>query len=45
MRFNVGETSKDDQERGQFADQLAALGDAFVGDGFGVVHLQAGQCL
>ena len=38
VRFNVGETSKDDQERGQFADQLAALGDAFVSDGFGVVH-------
>ena len=33
-----GETSKDDAERGAFADQLAALGDAFVSDGFGVVH-------
>ena len=38
VRFNAGETSKDDAERGSFADQLAALGDAFVSDGFGVVH-------
>ena len=38
VRFNAGETSKDDDERGAFADQLAALGDAFVSDGFGVVH-------
>jgi phosphoglycerate kinase len=38
VRFNPGETSKDDAERGQFADQLAELGDAFVSDGFGVVH-------
>jgi phosphoglycerate kinase len=38
LRFNPGETSKDDDERGAFADQLAALADAFVSDGFGVVH-------
>lgn len=38
VRFNAGETSKDDVERGVFADQLAALADAFVSDGFGVVH-------
>lgn len=38
VRFNAGETSKDDAERAAFADQLAALGDAFVSDGFGVVH-------
>jgi phosphoglycerate kinase len=38
VRFNAGETSKDDAERGAFADELAALGDAFVSDGFGVVH-------
>jgi phosphoglycerate kinase len=38
VRFNPGETSKDDAERGAFADQLAALGEAFVSDGFGVVH-------
>ncbi len=38
VRFNAGETSKDDDERGAFADRLAALGDLFVSDGFGVVH-------
>ncbi|GEP38230.1 phosphoglycerate kinase [Nocardioides psychrotolerans] len=38
VRFNAGETSKDAAERGAFADQLAALADAFVSDGFGVVH-------
>ena len=38
LRFNPGETAKDDAERGAFADQLAALADVFVSDGFGVVH-------
>ncbi|MBS1906529.1 MAG: phosphoglycerate kinase [Actinobacteria bacterium] len=38
LRFNSGETSKDDAERRAFAEQLAALGDALVSDGFGVVH-------
>lgn len=41
LRFNHGETSKDDDERGAFADQLASLvgGDgAYVSDGFGAVH-------
>jgi phosphoglycerate kinase len=38
VRFNPGETSKDDAERGEFADRLAGLADAFVSDGFGVVH-------
>ncbi|MGI8614015.1 MAG: phosphoglycerate kinase, partial [Nocardioidaceae bacterium] len=38
VRFNPGETSKNDEERGAFADDLAALADAFVSDGFGVVH-------
>jgi phosphoglycerate kinase len=38
VRFNPGETSKDESERGAFADELAALGDGFVSDGFGVVH-------
>ncbi len=38
VRFNPGETSKDEDERAAFADQLAELGDAFVSDGFGVVH-------
>ncbi|MFB8054296.1 phosphoglycerate kinase [Streptomyces rubiginosohelvolus] len=38
LRFNPGETSKDDAERGAFADQLADLADVYVGDGFGAVH-------
>ncbi|WP_406020140.1 phosphoglycerate kinase [Nocardioides sp. NBC_00850] len=38
VRFNAGETSKDDIERATFAAELAALADAFVSDGFGVVH-------
>src|SRR3954453_6744368 len=38
VRFNPGETSKDDDVRGAFADQLAGLADRFVSDGFGVVH-------
>ena len=38
IRFNAGETSKDDGERGAFADELAALADAYVSDGFGAVH-------
>ncbi|TXJ05648.1 MAG: phosphoglycerate kinase [Aeromicrobium sp.] len=38
VRFNAGETSKDDAVRGAFADQLATLADVFVSDGFGVVH-------
>ncbi|MEW2358660.1 phosphoglycerate kinase [Spirillospora sp. NPDC029432] len=38
LRFEAGETSKDDAERGAFADRLAALAEAYVGDGFGAVH-------
>jgi len=38
LRFNAGETSKDDDARRAFAQQIAELGDAFVSDGFGVVH-------
>jgi phosphoglycerate kinase len=38
VRFNEGETSKDESTRGAFAEQLARLADAFVSDGFGVVH-------
>ena len=38
VRFNAGETSKDDAERKAFAQQLASLADVFVSDGFGVVH-------
>ncbi|MCU1515137.1 MAG: phosphoglycerate kinase [Microbacteriaceae bacterium] len=38
LRFNPGETAKSDADRTAFARQLAAFGDAFVSDGFGVVH-------
>lgn len=38
LRFNPGETSKDDAERSAFASELASLADVFVSDGFGVVH-------
>ncbi|KUM33122.1 phosphoglycerate kinase [Arthrobacter sp. EPSL27] len=41
VRFDARETSKDDAERGAFADELVALtGDngAFVDDAFGAVH-------
>lgn len=38
LRFNAAETAKDASDREQFASKLAALGDALVSDGFGVVH-------
>ncbi len=38
IRFDARETSKDDAVRGELADELAQLADAFVSDGFGVVH-------
>ena len=41
VRFDPRETSKDEAERGAFADELVALAadnGAFVSDGFGVVH-------
>ncbi|WP_250030579.1 phosphoglycerate kinase [Paractinoplanes maris] len=38
LRFNAGETSKDDAERGAFADQLAGFADVYVDDAFGAVH-------
>jgi phosphoglycerate kinase len=38
VRFEAGETSKDDAERGAFADRLAALADLYVDDAFGAVH-------
>jgi phosphoglycerate kinase len=38
VRYEAGEESKDDAERGALADRYAALGDVFVSDGFGVVH-------
>jgi phosphoglycerate kinase len=38
LRFNEGETSKDDAVRGAFAAELASLADAYVDDAFGAVH-------
>ena len=38
LRFNPGETAKDDAQRRAFAEELADLGDVLVSDGFGVVH-------
>ena len=38
LRFNAGETAKTDEDRAEFARQLASLADVFVSDGFGVVH-------
>ena len=41
VRFDPRETSKDEAERAEFAEELAALAaddGAFVSDGFGVVH-------
>ena len=38
LRFNAGETAKDEHERVAFASELAKFGDLVVSDGFGVVH-------
>jgi phosphoglycerate kinase len=38
VRFDPRETSKDPAQRAELADELARHGDAFVSDGFGVVH-------
>ena len=38
VRFDVRETSKDDEERMSYARELADLADAYVLDGFGVAH-------
>ena len=38
IRYSAAETSKDETERREFAEQLAALADVYVGDGFGAVH-------
>jgi phosphoglycerate kinase len=38
LRFDKHETSKDHDDRKKFAAKLAHFGDAFVSDGFGVVH-------
>src|SRR3954469_21341327 len=38
VRFNAGETSKDEADRAGYADALAALADVYVDDAFGAVH-------
>jgi phosphoglycerate kinase len=38
VRYEPGEESKDDAERGALADRYAGFGEVFVSDGFGVVH-------
>ena len=38
VRFDPRETSKVDAERGELADELAALADLYVDDAFGAVH-------
>jgi len=38
LRFNAGETSKDEAQRADFATRLAAFGEAYVDDAFGAVH-------
>ncbi|MFC6160381.1 phosphoglycerate kinase [Kribbella jiaozuonensis] len=38
VRCDPREESKDEAQRGELADELAALADVFVSDGFGVVH-------
>ncbi|MGZ0145485.1 phosphoglycerate kinase [Kribbella sp. WER1] len=38
VRYDPREESKDEAERASLAEELAALADVFVSDGFGVVH-------
>jgi len=38
LRFSPAETSSDPQERMAFAQELAAMAEVMVSDGFGVVH-------
>jgi phosphoglycerate kinase len=38
LRFNPGETSKDEHERQVFAQALAGFAEAYVDDAFGAVH-------
>ena len=43
VRFNPEETSKDPAVRAPYAKKIAALGEVFVSDGFGVVHRAQGS--
>ena len=38
VRYEAAETSKDENERKQFASKLTSYADLYVGDGFGAVH-------
>ena len=38
IRYESAETSKDEVERNELAQELAKYGDLYVGDGFGAVH-------
>jgi len=38
LRFHSAETSDSEDERREFATELAELADVYVGDGFGVLH-------
>ncbi len=38
VRFEAGETSKDDAARGELADRFARFADVYVDDAFGAVH-------
>lgn len=38
IRYSAAETAKDENERAEFAMQLASLAELYVGDGFGAVH-------
>jgi phosphoglycerate kinase len=38
LRFDAGETSKDEAERRAFAERLAGFGESYVDDAFGAVH-------
>ena len=38
IRYESAETSKDEAERNDLAQELAKYGDIYIGDGFGAVH-------
>ena len=38
IRFEPGETSRDEAQRAELAGRLAALAQLYVGDGFGALH-------
>jgi phosphoglycerate kinase len=38
IRYEIAETSKEENDRLELAKELASYGDVYVGDGFGAVH-------